>query len=757
MGRISKNELYAIKRKFISKYIPYNLTFYSEFDFDLLGETIIYNKKAGRGATTTYNDVILMMDTETSKLKVNTTRYEEKSINGSVVKLLKYNPVPNYVVAWTLSIRAFNQNIATLYGNTPSELTDCIEKLQTALKGDETYIYWHNMSYDWVFIRRHMFQKFGHPERQLNTKSHYPIFIKFANGVCFRDSLCLAQRKLEKWADDLNVEHKKAVEEYEDENGNKHKFWDYDKIRNQHGYYFNSHELTYIEHDTLAGVECIDVLMNALHKHIYSMPYTATGIPREECRKIGKKNGARDSFLKVVLDYERYIQATRVYHGGYTHANRYKIERLIANVICRDFSSSYPAVMLTEKYPSEAFQPYEECSLDDILEMSGDYAFMFKLILLGDDDKPIHLKDLREPMPALQYSKCVKIVNDILDNGRVLQADYVEIYLNEIDARIIKEQYSWSKHICTEVYYSRKDYLPRWFTDYVYTLYSDKCTLKDGDPVLYALAKAKLNSLYGMCVQKSLKENLVEDYLTGEYTDEPVINPDTGEPYTEPELYQKYIENNNSVLPYQWGVWVTSFAMYNLFTLSKCCVRQCEDGSIENGFVYSDTDSIYSEYWNEEKLKEYNDNVLLKLRANNYEPVEYNGKTFIPGLAEFDGAYSEFKTLGAKRYCCRYSYDERNKEKNRGKLKITVAGVPKSGVKCLNDDINNFTTGFIFPGTETGKLTHHYIIEGEIVTENGNERGDSIDLTPCDYLLSSVYVYDDDELYQDEIEIQVYD
>ena len=754
MGRISKNELYAIKQKFIEKYIPYQLTFYSEFDFDTLGETIIYNKKAGRNNNITYNDVILMMDTETSKLKVNDIHYEEKEINGSVVKIKKYNPVPNYVVAWTLSIRAFHKNIATLYGNTPEELVDCLERLNACLKGEETYIYWHNMAYDWVFVRKHLFTKFGHPERQLNTKSHYPIFIKFANGLCFRDSLCLAQRKLEKWADDLNVEHKKAVEEYEDENGKKHKYWDYDKIRNQHGYYFNSHELTYIEHDTLAGVECIDALMQALNKHIYSMPYTATGIPREECRKIGKKNGARDSFLKVVLDYERYVQATRVYHGGYTHANRYKIEQLILNVICRDFSSSYPAVMLTEKYPSEAFQEYEDCSLDDIIEMSEDYAFMFKLILVGDENNPIHLKDARNPMPVLQYSKCTELLNDICDNGRVLQADYVEIYLNEIDAKIIKEQYSWAKHICTEVYYSRKDYLPRWFTDYVYTLYSDKCTLKNGDPVLYALAKAKLNSLYGMCVQKSLKENLVEDYLTGEYEVETPINEDTGEPYTDEELYKKYVDNNNSVLPYQWGVWVTSYAMYNLFQLAKCTI----DNDNEMHFVYSDTDSIYSTFWDEEKLKAYNDNALKKLRDNGYEPVEYDGKQYIPGLAEFDGAYSEFKTLGAKRYCCRYAKDPRNKEKDWGKLKITVAGVPKSGVKCLDDDINNFKSGFIFHGEDTGKLTHHYIIEDGIVTDdNGNERGDSIDLTPCDYLLSSIYVVDVDELFQDEIELQVYD
>lgn len=744
MGRISKNELIKLKRQFINKYIPYQLTYYSEFDYDILGNTILYFKKAGRGDTVTYNDVIIMMDTETSKQKVNTYKYVEKNINGAVVKLKKYNPVPNHVVAWTISLRAFNKNIVTLYGNSPSELIDCLCKLRESLKGDEIYIYWHHLAYDWVFIRLHMFNKFGHPERQLNTKSHYPIFIKFANGICFRDSLCLSQRKLEKWALDLDVEHKKAVGK-----------WDYNKLRNQHGEYFNSGELTYIENDTLAGVECIDKLMTALHKHIYSMPYTATGIPREECRKIGKENGARESFLKVVLDYERYIQATRVYHGGYTHANRYMIDRLILNVVCHDFSSSYPSVMLSEKYPADAFKPFEDCSLDDIIEMSESYAFMFKLILVGDKDNPIRLKDAHNPMPALQYSKCTKIVNDICDNGRVLQADYVEIYLNEIDAKLIYEQYKYSKHICTEVCYSRKDYLPCWFTDYVYMLYCDKCKLKDGDPVLYALAKAKLNSLYGMCVQKSLRDNLVEDYVTGDYTSEIPINPDTGKEYTEPELYQKYIDNNNSVLPYQWGVWVTSYAMYNLFQLAKCCI----DSEGENHFVYSDTDSIYSTYWNEEKLKEYNDNCLRKLQANGYDSVVVGDETYTPGVAEFDGAYSEFKTLGAKRYCCRYAEDERNKKDNWGKLKITVAGVPKeTGVKCLNDDINNFTSGFIFHGDDTGKLTHHYIIEDSIVTdENGNERGDSIDLTPCDYLLSSIYVYDEDELFTEEVEVQVYD
>ena len=120
-----------------------------------------------------------------------------------------------------------------------------------------------------------------------------------------------------------------------------------------------------------------------------------------------------------------------------------------------------------------------------------------------------------------------------------------------------------------------------------------------------------------------------------------------------------------------------------------------------------------------------------------YGPVTIGDKTYNLGCAELDGIYTQFKTLGAKRYCCR--------KKEDGKLKLTVAGVPKkTGVLCLNDDINNFTEGLDFPGDITGKKTHTYIYseEGIYIDDMGNEVADSIDLSLCNYHLDTTLAYD---------------
>lgn len=701
-------KLAEIRKAWIQSNVKYKCIDYRLFNYEILTNNVIYRHKQGAGSHETYNDIIIGFDTETSKQHKNETYIK----NGQLMN----KPVDNYIVAWSISLRLYGVNLVTLIGNKPSELVECMEQVNNALPGECSIWYCHNLSYDWTFIRKFMFDRFGHPNKELCTKSHYPIYITFNNGIILKDSLILAQRSLEKWADDLDVEHKKAAGS-----------WDYDKIRNQSDRH-SRQEIHYFEYDTLALVECIDATRIALNKRVDTLPYTATGIPREEVRKRGKQYNARDSFKRTVPPYEVYIILENVFHGGFTHANRYFIDWLITELVeAYDFASSYPFCMLSEKFPIERFMFYGSTTIEDILEQSDEYAFIFKLKMTD-----VKLKNYHWPMPALQFSKCTQTLNAVIDNGRILCADYAEIYLTEIDLAIIAEQYQFEEYRLEDVYFAEKGYLPRWFTDYIYQCFVDKTKLKNDDPVLYSIAKARLNSLYGMCVQKCIKQLIEEDYVTGEYTTK-IEDPEI--------LYEKYVKNHNSILPYQWGVWVTAYAFRNLFILGQCCET----------WIYSDTDSCYGINWDKEKIDEYNQSCKDKLIANNYGPVNFEGREYWLGVAEFDGAYSEFKVLGAKRYSGR--------DKDTGKLKITVAGVPKkTGVECLKDDINNFTKGLIFDGKTTGKLTHTYIYIDDIyVDENGNEIGDSVDLTSCDYLLDTTLISTWDDLMTEEVMVYAVD
>lgn len=679
-------DVYLLREKYFQKH-EYVCTYFRDFDYGILNK-VMYIRKPGQHEQE-ISDCIMMLDTETSK-----------SVSGEVCE--------NYVVAWSLSIRAFHVNICTLYGNKPSECIECLNMVMDHLSGNQYYIYVYNLSYDWVFLRKFLIREYDIPCRQLNTKSHYPIYIQFENGLILRDALCLAQRKLEKWAIDMNVEHQKAVG-----------FWDYDLIRDQ-DHVFTDDEIHYIENDTLAGVECLDVLMQSVNKRIYSMPWTATGIPRDEVKKRGKANRGNLRFKKQCLDYQQQKIMQKVFHGGYTHGNRLFYNDTAYGIIkCYDFASSYPYVMLSEKFPSEKFTALPNCSISDILN-DPDNAYFFKLIMINAS-----LKDDLFPMPVLQFSKCEKVINPDIDNGRILSCDYAEIWLTETDLEVIAQQYNMERHICVNVYAAYKAYLPRWYTDYIYELFTQKTVLKGADPVLYGVSKGKLNSLYGMTVQRPVPYTLVEDYITGEYETKE-MDPE--------EEYEKYMKRTGNVLNYQIGVWVTAYAMRNLFLLGSCCHDATENG--KGLWLYSDTDSCYGIGWDMDKLNEYNEICKKKLLENNYGPVLHNSREYWLGVAEHDGTYTEFKQIHAKCYCGRSADD--------GKLHITVAGVPKAGAAVLDDDIKNFRPGVVFPGTVTGKKTYTYFFNDKIkIDKRGNEIGDSIDLSPCDYLLSGVYTWGD--------------
>ena len=89
--------------------MPYTFCHYKKFNYRKL--SYIWDiKSAGLGDLSSYNDVIIMADTETSKKKLDVWNDKEK----------QWSTDQNHVVAWTISIRAYHKTICTLYVRKPS-------------------------------------------------------------------------------------------------------------------------------------------------------------------------------------------------------------------------------------------------------------------------------------------------------------------------------------------------------------------------------------------------------------------------------------------------------------------------------------------------------------------------------------------------------------------------------------------------------------------------------------------------------------
>ena len=186
-----------------------------------------------------------------------------------------------------------------------------------------------------------------------------------------------------------------------------------------------------------------------------------------------------------------------------------------------------------------------------------------------------------------------------------------------------------------------------------------------------------------------------------------------------------------------------------------------------NDYVYSDTDSVKGLNIDNHKefIEKYNKNIVKKLEKalkwhnlplESISPKTITGKIKTLGVWDFEGVYSRFKTLGAKRYMV---------EKDN-KISMTVSGVNKKFavpylVKKYGDKIfDNFTNELYIPKktpqnmkifdsnglkieNPTGKNTHTYLDfsqQGIIKDYQGNideyDEFSSTHLEPTDFTLT---------------------
>lgn len=536
-------------------------------------------------------------------------------------------------------------NGMVIMGRTWDDFIALINTLSTQLQlnVDKRIILWvHNLSFEFQFIR-----KLFHWEKVFAVDDRKPVQAITDSGIEFRCSYILSGYSLANLANQI---HKYQVEKMVGD-------LDYSLMRHSKTP-MTTKELKYCENDVRVVMAYIQEKIE--NEGLANIPLTKTGYVRnffrKKCFRGNKKTGHQYKNLmrSLTIHPEEYKSLKRAFAGGFTHGNAKHIGKVKENVLSADFTSSYPAVMVMEKFPmSKGVKVNNIHSMRDLEDLCTRYCVIFDIELT--DVEPRIFTD--NPISA---SKCIKLDNPVINNGRVVFAEKLVMTVTETDFKVYKQFYNWSKIRVANIWRYEKAYLPTSFVSGILELYQKKTELKGvkGSEIDYLLSKEMINSAYGMIVTDIVRD-LIE-YNT-EWDKQKV------------DLYEEIDKYNNSksrFLYYPWGVYVTAYARRNLFT----AIAECEDD-----YIYSDTDSVKITNAEEHMLyfKWYNNMVMKKLeRACKFhhldisliKPKTIKGVEKPLGVWDLDdGFYTRFKTLGAKRYMV----------EEDGKINITVSGVNK--------------------------------------------------------------------------------
>ena len=619
---------------------------------------------------------------------------------------------------WMVNINGYN-----IVGRKWSEFETLCNKISEVFSlstNRRAIVYVHNLAYEFQFIckRFNWLKVFAIDVRK-------PVYALTDLGIEFRCSYLLSGYSLERLGDNLlKYKVNKLV-------GN----LDYSKIRHSETV-LTEDELLYCIND----VKVVSAYIQERIEHdgdITKLPLTKTGYVRQHCKYSCFGRGKRQNRLykkmiqSMTLECKEYEQLKRAFQGGFTHANPFYSGKVIENVSSFDFTSSYPTVMISEKFPMMKGERVNITSTNQFDTYLKLYCCLFDVIIEGLESR--YYFD-----SYISLSRTWDTVRPVVNNGRIVRADKVCMTITEQDYMIINAMYTWDSMKVGNFVIYRKSYLPTQFVTTLLDMYKDKTMLKgiQGKDYEYARSKEMLNSAYGMIVTDICRDDI--SFVNDEW--------DSVTPSLE-KMINKYNTSKSRFLFYPWGVWVTSYARRNLFT----GILECKED-----YIYSDTDSIkiinadsHMSY-----IDKYNNIITQKLLAamnfhglddDNIFPLTMKGDIKPLGIWDYEGTYDKFKTLGAKRYLV----------ESNGEYHLTVSGLRKQiAIEYMiqqSDDIFDFFNDDMYiPKGHTGKMIHTYIDdlrEGEIEDYNGivsdySEKS-SVHLEPCDYSLKISHTYAD--------------
>ena len=607
-----------------------------------------------------YKDVVAAFDIETTYIE---------EIDNSVMYI------------WQMQI-GMDQ---TIIGRTWYEFRRLIEKIKDALcDGERLVVFVHNLSFEFQFLSG----IFDFSKDDVFAVDHRKVLKALLDDkIEFRCSYLQTNMSLRAFCEKMGVKSFKLKMDYR-----KRRYW-YTELSDK--------EIAYCINDVRGLVEAIYKEMERDSDNLYTIPLTSTGYARRDAKK-AMRSVSHNFIQNLVPDYNIYLLCREAFRGGNTHASRYYSGKILGTGESEDISSSYPTEIFTGDFPISRFQIRKKATLEDVEELIYKRG---KACLIRCSFRNLKLKDDLVPVPYLPVSKCQGIICGVYDNGRIMAADYIDRHtMTDIDYKIMKSQYDFEISITT-LASARYGKLPKPLRDNVLKYYQNKTTLKNKPTddehtaefyrLLYDKDKALLNAQYGMMAQDPVKIS-VEYYNSRDelFRDDPLADPE--------ELLKKY--NKRAFLVYQWGCWVTARAREKLQRgIDLCGIN----------FVYCDTDSC--KYIGSVDWAPLNKELQKTAEKAGAYAIDAKGKKHYMGVFEYDGAFTEFKTMGAKKYAYR-DLD--------GKLHITIAGVNKhigaielersGGLKAMVDGYKFIYAGGLEARYSDFPDVHEFITEDDI-------------------------------------------
>lgn len=558
-----------------------------------------------------------------------------------------------------------------------------IEELEEVIDGlidswslggsDYLSIYIHNLGYEYQYMAQILHEDWT-IKNALYTKARQALYLRFGNGIEFRDSLKLFQKSLA--GATKGCKHPKLKGDL-----------DYSVYRTPDTP-LTQQEFDYIVNDVQGLYEAIERLKAEHDYNAATIPLTNTSMVIEEVNRHLHTGEVQRAMRALSLGKHELELAYHCMAGGDTHGTRWRASRTYDNCNSYDLKSAHPSEQALWKFPAgEPFLLPEDVEEDELSTLIDEgYGWLGKVYLEDIQVRP------ECPNPTLSLSKTEAIEGlRGLDNGRVLGADAAFAYLDSNDYQRFREAYTYTDFCGVDILAFKLEYLPDEFREAVFDKFRVKESAEDGPERVFA--KVCVNTIFGACAQKTVRDEY--DILFEEVMERNKIKWEDKLAAMEDEAV---IKTQQKKFPFLWGLWTSSLSRLRLWELQKAVGWE--------RLIYWDTDSVKYEGPKLPAVDHYNQRIIDQCIARDAVVVNRKGKTVYIGVAEdehptVDYGYRLFRFLHAKCYAAEAWDGERYT------IETTIAGVGKEqGKKALDGNIDTLADGLYIADAGGQALTY---------------------------------------------------